>query len=394
MSQKDGLPKDAIKKKRIAMTVLTVLVVFAVSAGLFYRYYSSAHVSTDDAFVEGNIHIISSKIQGTAAKIAVTDDQFVKAGDLLVELDPDIYSKKTETAEALYKAEGKRMEELTLSVESQRTKVKAASAALDKAVSVRDELKAAVLAKEASVKSRSALKRQAQTDLKRDEALAAEDIITKDRIDKTRTQLDTASSALDEAVELASQARAAVRSQEAAIKQSEADLKAAESSLRQIQASVESQKAIIESRKAAAGLESLNLSYTKITSPVDGYVTRKSVEAGNQIQPGQPMMSVVSLDDAYVIANIKETVLYLVKPGQKVDIKIDAYPGKKFRGKVESIMAGTGSSFTLFPPENASGNYIKVVQRVPVKIVFDNIKSVLPYLRVGMSIAPTILTKE
>jgi membrane fusion protein (multidrug efflux system) len=138
----------------------------------------------------------------------------------------------------------------------------------------------------------------------------------------------------------------------------------------------------------------LNLSYTRITSPADGLVTRKSVEIGNQLQAGQPIMSVVSMKNAYVVANYKETRLHLIQPGQRVRLKLDAYPGKKFTGRVDSIMAGTGSAFSLFPPENASGNYVKVVQRVPVKIVFDDLKEAEPYLRIGMSVVPTILTRD
>ena len=138
----------------------------------------------------------------------------------------------------------------------------------------------------------------------------------------------------------------------------------------------------------------LNLSYTNITSPADGLVTRKSVEIGNQLQTGQPIMSVVSMKNAYVVANYKETRLHLIKAGQNVRLRLDAYPDIKFTGKVDSIMAGTGAAFSLFPPENASGNYVKVVQRVPVKIVFDDLKKAEPYLRVGMSVVPTILTRD
>ncbi len=137
-----------------------------------------------------------------------------------------------------------------------------------------------------------------------------------------------------------------------------------------------------------------NLKYTKIYSPARGYVTQRSVEAGNQIQAGQPLMAVVPLDDIWVVANYKETQLKDVRPGQRVMIRVDTYPGKVFRGRVDSIMAGTGAVFSLFPPENALGNYVKVVQRIPVKIVFDKTTDEGHVLRVGMSCVPTILTKD
>jgi membrane fusion protein (multidrug efflux system) len=136
------------------------------------------------------------------------------------------------------------------------------------------------------------------------------------------------------------------------------------------------------------------LSYTGITAPADGFVTRLSAEVGNTLQVGQPLMSLVNLAEAYVVANYKETRIGRFETGQKVKIKIDSYPGKIFKGTLNSIMAGTGSAFTLFPPENASGNYVKVVQRVPVKITFDDLDDVRPLLRIGMSVVPTILIEQ
>jgi membrane fusion protein, multidrug efflux system len=137
-----------------------------------------------------------------------------------------------------------------------------------------------------------------------------------------------------------------------------------------------------------------NLRYTKIYSPVDGYVTKKSVEIGNQINPGQPLMAIIGLNDIWLTANYKETQLKKVKKGQRVQIKVDTYPGKVFSGKVESIMAGTGAVFSLFPPENALGNYVKIVQRVPVKIIFDKDQDQEHILRLGMSCVSTIITKN
>jgi len=153
-------------------------------------------------------------------------------------------------------------------------------------------------------------------------------------------------------------------------------------------------KAQMSAAKQQLNISRQNLRYTKIYSPVDGYVTKKSVEIGNQITAGQPLMAIIGLKDIWLTANYKETQLKKVKPGQRVLIKVDTYPGKVFTGRVDSIMAGTGAAFSLFPPENALGNYVKVVQRVPVKIVFDNNVDQEHILRIGMSCVPTIITKN
>ena len=135
----------------------------------------------------------------------------------------------------------------------------------------------------------------------------------------------------------------------------------------------------------------LNLNYTTLTAPADGYVTKKNVQTGNQVKTGQPLMAVVSLEGLYVVANYKETQMKNIQPGQAVKLKVDSYPGRTFTGKVDSIMAGTGVSFSLFPPENATGNYVKIVQRIPVKIVLDQGADRDHVLRIGMSVEPTVL---
>ncbi len=150
-------------------------------------------------------------------------------------------------------------------------------------------------------------------------------------------------------------------------------------------------KSQLNAARAQLKIAQQNLKYTKIYAPSDGYVTSKAVEEGNQVQPGQSLLAVVALDDIWIVANYKETQLRSVQPGQKVEIKVDTYPGKVFTGRVDSIMAGTGAAFSLFPPENSLGNYVKVVQRIPVKIVFDKTTDNDRALRIGMSCAPTVI---
>lgn len=359
-------PNIMLRKKRIAMAIFGAIVTLGLIAGFSYRGYSRTHVSSDDAFIEGTVHTVSPRVAGVVKNIAVSNNQPVKAGDLLIEIDPDIYRQRLADAEASAGAEVNRAEELASFVTVKRTAVTASRASL--------------AAREADRKAKAAQKAQAEIDLKRAQGLYDKKVISTERLERSRTQFDTASAQLESADSLISQARAALSSDEA--------------QLHQAQTAIKSQGQMILKREAQAELERLQLSYTRLTSPGDGYVTRKSVELGNQVQAGQPLMSIVSLKGAYIVANYKETILHLIRPGMKVKIKFDAYPDREFTGKVDSIMAGTGSAFTLFPPENASGNYVKVVQRVPVKIVFDNPSEVEPLLRVGMSVVPTIITKE
>ena len=352
------------RKKRIGFLVFGAVVAVGLVAGYVYLGYMHTHVSSDDAFVAGTVHTVAPRVSGVVNAVAVTDDQHVKEGDLLVEIDPDIYRTRVADAEASAAAEQRRVEELNAAVAVRRTSIAAAKAVIE--------------AREADRKAREAQKSQADLDLKRAQSLYDKKVVSAERLERAHTAFDTAQASLDAASDIVAQSRAALRSEEALLRQSEA--------------SIESQRQMVLKREAQAEQERLQLSYTRVLAPSEGFVTRKAVEVGNHVQPGQPLMSVVSLADAYILANYKETELHSIRPGMAADIKLDAYPEKSFKGHVESIMSGTGSAFTLFPPENASGNYVKVVQRVPVKIVFDDLPGAMPFLRVGMSAVPTILT--
>jgi membrane fusion protein (multidrug efflux system) len=203
-----------------------------------------------------------------------------------------------------------------------------------------------------------------------------------------------ASAALTVAEELKNQAEVTLEGHKSTVTQVRAQVRAEEAALERARASLDTQAGQIARRKAQVESARLRLSYTDLTAPADGFVTRLSAEVGNTVQVGQPLMILVNLEDAYVVANYKETRIGRFKQGQKATIKLDSYPGRKFKGTLDSVMAGTGAAFTLFPPENASGNYVKVVQRVPVKITFDDLEEVRPLLRIGMSVVPTILVKD
>jgi membrane fusion protein (multidrug efflux system) len=220
--------------------------------------------------------------------------------------------------------------------------------------------------------------KQADLDLKRAERLYKKEILPEERLEKAKTAYDVAVAQMEAAREQFKQAEAAYETQKSLISQAES--------------AYQSQGSVVKQKEEVRKAEDLKKGYTKIYAPSDGFITKKSVEAGNQIQAGQPLMAVVPLQDVWVVANYKETQIEKVKPGQKVRIKVDTYPDRAFEGRVDSIMAGSGSMFSLFPPENATGNYVKVVQRIPIKIVLDKNTDPKHILRVGMSVEPTIIT--
>lgn len=330
-------PANNHEKKKKALQVFGIVLSVGVVIGFFYAQYKKTHISTDDAFIEGNIHTISSRVSGTVKAVYVTDNQAVKQGDLLLDIDPADYRVKLMEASSSLSAERAKLIEV-------ETRIEAARANL--------ELQKANL-------------RLAEVEKKRAEDLYSQEVISRDRYDRALTAYDIAV----------------------------AQVKAAEEQLRQAESQLSTQSSTIKQKQATAALAELHYQYTKIYAPAAGYVTKKSVQIGNQVQPGQPLMAVVSLDDIWVVANFKETQIERIRPGQAVKIRVDGYPGRVFTGKVDSIMAGTGVAFSLFPAENATGNYVKVVQRIPVKIVFDKDTDTDHVLRVGMSVVPTVIAK-
>ncbi len=350
--------------RKIAGIILLVSVALVGAVVLFlYIRYKATHISTDDAFIDGRIHTISSRIKGSVVAVHVQDNQRVKSGDLLIEIDPADYAVRVSEAASGVDAERARIAEVEARIQVAKTQMA--------------EQKAAIQAARANVELQEANLEQAEKDAARAENLYRLETISKDRFEKARTALTVAAAQAKAAREQLTQAEKAYETQTSIVRQTEA--------LRTAQLSV------IKEREAKLAAARLNHGYTKIYSPSDGYVTRKSVEVGNQIEVGQALMAVVALDDIWVTANYKETQLEKVRPGQKVRFTVDSYPGKRFTGRIESIRSGTGAVFSLFPPENATGNYVKVVQRIPVKIVLDPDTDRDHVLRIGMSVVPTIL---
>ncbi|MGB9082802.1 MAG: HlyD family secretion protein [Desulfuromonadaceae bacterium] len=338
-SEPDSKPGGG-KRTRALVILLTVIII----GGVFgFRWLISvrSNIETDNAFIEARIVPVSSKVSGTVARVLVGDNQFVKQGDLLLEIDGRDYQLQIAKAAA-----GVGMAENETGGE--QMKAEGARAALQSAKARFD---------------------QAVLDLNRAEKLYSRDVLSKEQLDRLTT----------------------------AKRVGEAQLKEAEEAFKRFQAeaglaTTSGGKAKILQRKAQLDEARLQLSYTKIYAPRDGYTTRKAIEAGVNIQAGQPLMALVPLQDAWITANYKERQITHLKPGQKVEFTVDAYPGKTFNGTVDSIMAGTGAAFSLLPPENATGNYVKVVQRVPVKISIDRNSDPERVLRVGMSVVPVVLT--
>lgn len=354
------------KKKMMAAFIFAGITLAGIITGFFYIQYKKTHIATDDAFVDGNVHTIASKVHGAVKNIYVKSNQFVKKGDVLLELDSADYDVKIKEMLAGFNSEKAKLLEVEARIETSKKQIAELSARAN-AISGLYEVQ------EANYK-------QAESDMKRAEGLYKEEIIPKEKYEKTQTNYISSLAMVKAASEGLKYSALSVETQRSALKQAEAGKLVLMSSVRQ--------------KEALLDAAQLNYDYTKIYAPADGYVTKKSIELGNQIQAGQPLMAVVALEDVHVIANYKETQLERVKVGQKVEIKVDTYPGKKFSGKVESIMAGTGAVFSLFPAENATGNYVKVVQRIPVKIILDKGTDPEHVLRIGMSVEPTIIVEN
>jgi len=354
------------KRRKIAFSVCIMIVLVGAVSVYLYREYLKTHITTDDAFITGRIHVIAAKIPGTVLKLHVQDNQFVHLGDLLLEIDERDYALGVTQAHA--------------AVESEKAKLAEILAQQDVARKHLAELRFNLESTGADLKLQEAQFRQAGADLRRAENLFAKNVMPEEQVEKARTTYDITAARLESAGKQVKRAQGAVETQQAVILQCESALKSQQSSLIKQQEFLKAQE--------------LKMSYTRLFAPASGYITKRSIEAGNQIQAGQSLMAVVPLDDIWITANYKETQLAGVKPGQAVKIKVDTFPGRVFSGMVDSIMAGTGSVFSLFPPENATGNYVKIVQRIPVKIVLDKETDPEHVLRIGMSTVPTILVED
>ena len=403
----------------IGLTAAVSLV--ALIYGGYVWWESRKHVATDDAYVEGNIVVISAKVAGHVASIHVDDNRAVKTGDLLLRIDPRDYAAKRDQARAAVavaaasqqatrsetqltrETTAAQVEEARAALESARVAEQAAQSAVVETRATLEAKHAATAAMTAEVTGWQSTQRQTAREKERMRRLleggfvSQRDFETAEMTSATATAtLEATQKRLNQAEKEAQQAEAALTSRILAVNQAKqrinearAALGRVESQRRQVivkEAEIERAVAALSQAQADLAFAELQLAHAEVRAPGDGVVSKKSVEVGQVVQMGQPLLALVPLQDVWVVANFKETQLSRVRPGMPATVEIDTFPGQVFHGTVDSLSAGTGSRFSLLPPENATGNWVKVVQRVPVKIRLDPREFGNPHtLRAGMS---------
>jgi len=393
--------------------IVGVVLVLVIAVGAWW-WLSQNKESTDDAQVDAHVTLIASRIGGTVLKVSVDDNQVVEAGTVLVEIDPRDYQVAVDKAKAeLADAEATAIaaqSNVPITSTSTQSGVSTAQSSVDQAKSVIESAakevevaRARLTASQSRLREAEANATRSRRDVDRLKGLLAKDEVSQQQYDAAVAAADAQSAATDTARAQIAEAEAGVRMAESRQVQAQAGEQSARASLRNAQTGPEqvtamrarasSAQARVEQSKATLAQAELNLQYAVIKAPARGVVSRKSVNPGQVIQAGQPLLSLVQTDEVWITANFKETQLNEMRPGQKVILTVDAYGGKQFQGKVDSIAAATGARFSLLPPENATGNFVKVVQRVPVKIVLDTGQDPDNLLRPGMSVSPTVYTK-
>ncbi len=365
---KDPQDQPSPKKRKAPVKLLLiggVILLIVLFFGYRYWQHASTHEDTDDAYTTGNTHQISPRVTGTVEEVLVDDNWHVHAGQLLVRLDPRDYEVALNRNRAQLK--------------QANAQVSQAKAGVEQASAELQQRQAQVMQAAAQVLQSQAAFDIAKINYDRDHSLFQKDLkaIAKQEVDTTKANLDSAQGALNaaKATQVASQAQ----------------VEAAEAAVDSAKAQLESANANVAASEAAVRDSELQLSYCQVIAPVSGRIAQKTVQTGNRLTVGQALMAVVE-DNVWILANLKETQLERVQVGQPVEIKIDALPHHQFAGRVDSLQAGTGSNFALLPPDNATGNFIKIVQRVPVKILFDpeSIKDVRDKIVPGLSTEPSI----
>jgi membrane fusion protein, multidrug efflux system len=379
------------------MILIIAVIALAIGGFFLYRYFSS-YESTDDAQIDGHLMPISARISGYVTNVNVDDNQLVKAGTVLVQIDPKDYQVALDSAEAdLANARATaQAENITVPITTQTTTSQVSSAEAN----VQDAEAGITAAQQQSDAAQAQLAEaqandvKAQNDLTRYKDLVGKQEISEQQYDQAVAAAKASTASVAAAKSSAAAAAEQVTQAKAKLAQNQANLASAQTGPRQVattRARALSAAATVEQKQAAVEQAQLNLEYTKIIAPVDGIVT-KNVEVGMNVQPGQQLLTIVPLNDVWVTANFKETQLKNMKPGQAAEIKADAN-GKTYKGHVDSIAGSSGARTSLLPPENATGNYVKVVQRIPVKIVLEPGEDSDHYLRLGMSVEPKVFIK-
>jgi membrane fusion protein (multidrug efflux system) len=382
--------------------VIGVVLLIVLGAAFFY-WRSTFVEDTDDAQVDGNLYQISSRIAGQVVKVTVDDNQTVQAGQLLAEIDPTDYQVALDQAQANLASAQAEYAQATVNVPITQvtvgTMVSTTASDVKGATDVIAQAEKQVEAANARVAEAKANALKAQADVDRYTPLVEKDVISKQQYDAAVAAAVASKAAVAEAEAEVLAAQNAVASARQRLAQAEAQsaqsVKNGPDQVRVQQSRAAAAAAAIQQAQARVEQARLNLSYTRITAPVAGIVNKKNVEVGANLAAGQDLMTIIPLTDLWVTANFKETQLTHMRAGQKVTIKVDAYGGRKFSGAVTQIGGATGSMLSLFPPENATGNYVKVVQRLPVRIDFTNLQQEDGdyVLRPGLSVTPVVEDK-
>ncbi|GEN05548.1 membrane fusion protein, multidrug efflux system [Myxococcus fulvus] len=394
-----SLVKEPAAPRSRAKRVLPALLGIALLGGAARWVLTRGEESTDDAQVEGRIANVSPRIAGQVARVLVSDNQQVKAGDVLVELDATDLEAKLEVARAdVSSAEAQSANaqaQLALTEVNAGANLRQARGGVVQASSGISSSKAALDQARADVVAAEARFKLADTDLTRVKTLKAEGAVTQADLDTRQSTHDQAKAALDVAKARLTSTEAGVQGSSGGLETAQGKLAAAQTGPVQVQAAQAAVKladAKLKQAQAALHLAELAVSYTKVRAPTNGVVSRRTVEVGHMVGPERPLMAVVPQDDVWVVANFKEDQVGEMKAGQAVDVEVDAFSGHHFKGHVDSLAGASGARFALLPPDNASGNFVKVVQRIPVLIRFDgDAKDVA--LKPGMSAIVTVNTR-
>jgi membrane fusion protein (multidrug efflux system) len=385
-------------------TFVVIGVVLLLVLGAIFFYWRSTFVEdTDDAQVDGNLYQISSRVSGQVVKVTVDDNQTVQAGQLLAQIDPTDYQVALDQAQANLASAQAEFAQATVNVPITQvnvgTVVSTTASDVKGSTDLIAQAEKQVEAVSARVDEAKANARKAQADVDRYTPLVEKDVISKQQYDAAVAAAAASKAAVAEAEASVLAQQNAVSSARQRLAQAEAQssqsVKNGPGQVRVEQSRAEAAEAAIQQAQAKVEQARLNLSYTRITAPVAGIVNKKNVEVGANLAAGQDLMTIIPLTDLWVTANFKETQLTHMRAGQKVTIKVDAYGGRKFSGKVTQVGGATGSMLSLFPPENATGNYVKVVQRLPVRIDFTNLRQEDGdyVLRPGLSVTPVVEVK-
>jgi membrane fusion protein, multidrug efflux system len=393
-----GRKEEFFRSRTSAGKYLVVVALILLVGGFFFWRYLNTYESTDDAQVDGHLMPLSARISGYVLKVNVNDNQQVKAGDVLIEIDPRDYQTAADQARASLASAVANAQALNISVPI--TSVNTSSQTSAAAADVENEnagIKAAQQqydAAQAQLAQAQANDVKAQNDLVRYKQLVDKQEVSQQQYDQAVASAKASTAAVASASAAAAAAAQQISQARSKLAQAEANYQGSQTGPRQVASSrarALSAEADVQQKQAALDQALLNLQYTKIVAPVDG-VIMKSVEVGMNVQSGQQLLTIIPLDDVWITADFKETQLKYMRKGQSAEIKVDS-TGRTYKGHVDSISGSSGARLSLLPPENATGNYVKVVQRVPVKIVLEPGENNDHLLRLGMSVEPKVWLK-